>query len=206
MPQVTVIEVKSELSNRALYRSAIGQCKLRLMRLFAIKPSRTTALAMAIGRDHVEVLYATRRPNSVLNITHTQKLPFSLTDASARGLQHFLAVTCASPEHAGYELPTPPQVNLQNYTIDPGASWVPLKLSADDVERPLSPRGTEVFQVDVRERGGDSTLTCVMKVALRDDIRAEVRIHLTLLHSAAVPCISASPIRSCGHSKANAEV
>ena len=56
--------------------------------------------------------------------------------------------------------------------MDP-LSIVPLKLSAADPAKPLSPRGTQVFRIDVWR--DEELHPCVLKVAGKDIIELEVR-------------------------------
>ena len=178
--QVTIIEVKRELTTRPSYQSAIGQCWERMHRMFATQPTRRTAYGMAIGPEHVEVLAATRHSDAHISFTHTRKLPFSLSDLNASGLQNFLALACASPAVAGYELPAPPQISPVDYDIEP-ATWAPVKLSVDGSRRLLSPRATQVFEVIVRERVSNKKLSCIIKVSIRAEIETEVRDWSTLM-------------------------
>ncbi len=166
-------ELKSDLTDGTKYTKGVGQCKQRMHSAMDSQPRRQRILALVMGRNAVDLIKAERAgPLQPLVFTHTGVQSFSL-ESTSPGFSIFLAFSCMSLDAAGYIRPLPPPVSLCCGQLVPD-SWAPLKQSLTDVDLPFSPRGTNVYRVDVLMGSQEEMASCILKIGRKEHIEREV--------------------------------
>ncbi len=160
--QGVVVQVRGENMERAL-----GEIVLSTQEQFHAQPSRKRAIAVAVGRDSVDIVVATKQESGSVTYQHSTQQSMDLSSDSP-GLQHFVAALTASPEASGYmsmEPAYPPSKQIEY--VGPSA---PLKYVVSD-QPPLS---TQVYQVNIKKPGSSEPEAAILKIGWSPLIDTEV--------------------------------
>ena len=178
--QAIVIEVEDELIGDRL-NPAVGRIFQSVEEQFSAQPSRQRAYAVAVGRDSVDIVVASKSDLGVVMYQHSGRQPLSLNRDSP-GLQHLVAAVIASAEASGYRTVKPPlhQPVCCEYVGD----GVLLKHTVSDPAAPMSPSSTQVYQVDIcrKYRDGDYYEQAILKICPSPMIRTEVQYFCSVCH------------------------
>ena len=176
------MEVKESLKGEKT-TAAWGQIAQRVEEQFSAQPSRRDAVALAVGKDFVDVVLAKQQQSGIVTYRHSKEQGLSLNRKSL-GLQHLVAVITASAEASGYRTMTPP-THMPKHCMYAGHA-VPLKFAAYDEESPILPRGTQVYQVKIRKQADSEPEPAILKICSSSLIKAEVcfsRVFITVVSS-----------------------
>ena len=151
---------------------ALGRIFHALEEQFSAQPSRQRAFAVAVARDSVDVVVASKAPFGVVTYQHSKPLPLALNKESP-GLQQLVATVTASAEASGYRamMPPPHTPVCCEYVSQP----MPMKHMVDDPATPTPLCGTQVYQLDIREHESSNIEKAILKICPPSLINTEAR-------------------------------
>ena len=164
-----MIEVMDELSGERM-NQALGRTIIRLDEEFSAQPMRQKAIAVAVGRDSVDIVVATKPDSGIVTYQHSKEHGLSLNRESL-GLRHLVAAIIASTEANGYKVMEPP-AHTPKTCVYVGP-YMPLKYTIPDWSSTM--HGTQVYQVEIKKHGSNELEPAILKVCSSILIRIEVR-------------------------------
>ena len=169
--QGVAIEVTDELSGERMSQ-ALGRIILMMQEQFSAQPSREKSFAVAIGRDFVDTVVATKSDTGIVTYRHSKKHMLSLNRESM-GLQHLVAAVIAPAEASGYISMDPP-AHTPTTCMYVGP-YVPLRYLVNTQTSTMPSCGTQVYQVNIKKRKRRTSKAAILKICSPWLVAREVR-------------------------------
>ncbi len=166
-----MIEVTYELSGVKMSQ-ALGRIVLMLQEQFSAQPTRQKAFAVAVGRDSVDIVVATKLDSGIVTYRHIKEHRLSLNRESL-GLQHLVAAVIATTEASGNISMDPPAHTPK--TCAYVGPYVPLRYMVNDQTSTMSSCGTQVYQMNIKKRKRRFARAAILKICPPWLVSAEVR-------------------------------